>query len=364
MRMAPSSGAVLLPSLLTALLAACGGIEADRGPLSLVDQTPVQVPGAQKSGAAGAGGSTTGGAAGTGTTGGAGSAPRASQACWESQLPAQPQPLQPELPTADSCRIGATATSWSYPGTGGSSSEDDDRGLILGRWATCGAHLGPVAHAGIEFDANARYQLLKTDAEGALVPMDASVAGARGYYYLLGSGQLDVTSDEAESSTSIYFLKFAQGMDTLGFDDDAPEPSMTIYARAPSTSADGADNLPSTSAGRCSMVGTWELPANPNLPGAPAATFSFDDQGNFVAAAAGADLCGGPPAMYGTYRLSPGLFQLTTNVGLGQCAWWFSAAYPTTFDESCTHMTTMEKFDNCTGGRGYFNGTSTLTRQP
>ena len=74
--------------------------------------------------------------------------------------------------------------------------------------------------------------------------------------------------------------------------------------------------------------------------------------------------CAPDTPIYGTYRLSPGWFQLTSNVGLGVCAWWFTAAYPTQFDADCSHLTLMQVYDNCTGGRGYFNGTTTLTRRP
>lgn len=68
--------------------------------------------------------------------------------------------------------------------------------------------------------------------------------------------------------------------------------------------------------------------------------------------------------MYGTYRLSSGLFQLTSNVGMGLCHWWFDAAYPATFDASCTQVKLTQAYDNCTGGRGYLNGQTTLTKHP
>jgi hypothetical protein len=68
--------------------------------------------------------------------------------------------------------------------------------------------------------------------------------------------------------------------------------------------------------------------------------------------------------MYGTYRLSPGLFQLTTNVGKGGRDWWFDAGYTTTFDATCTKLALTQQYDNCTGGRAYFNGQTTLVKRP
>lgn len=66
--------------------------------------------------------------------------------------------------------------------------------------------------------------------------------------------------------------------------------------------------------------------------------------------------------MYGTYQLTPGMFQLTSNVGTGLCHWWFWAGYPSKFDGDCSHLTTMQLYDNCTGGRGYLSGTAVMTR--
>jgi hypothetical protein len=110
------------------------------------------------------------------------------------------------------------------------------------------------------------------------------------------------------------------------------------------------------------MIGTWDLPANHALPTAPAATFSFDGAGNFVGGPEGSDLCAGH-TMYGTYSLSPKWFQITTGVAMGLCQWWFWAAFPVTFDSTCTHVTLVQHYDNCTGGRGYWEGTTTMTRR-
>ena len=68
--------------------------------------------------------------------------------------------------------------------------------------------------------------------------------------------------------------------------------------------------------------------------------------------------------MYGTYRLSPGLFQITENTGMGNCLWVEDAGYPAAFDATCMHLSLTQDHDNCTGGRGYFNGQTTLTKRP
>jgi hypothetical protein len=90
--------------------------------------------------------------------------------------------------------------------------------------------------------------------------------------------------------------------------------------------------------------------------------FSFDAAGNFVVGAPGANICDGHGG-YGTYALTPGMFQLTSNIGLGGCAWWYSAGYPAVFDTSCDQLSLTPEIDNCTGGRGYFNEPTTMTRR-
>jgi hypothetical protein len=191
--------------------------------------------------------------------------------------------------------------------------------------------------------------------------MPPSAAGTTGTFYLLGSGQLDIV-DDANTGTRLTWVSFAAGMDAARFGDGTGAPG-SIYARTVPSALNGNDNLPSVSDGQCSMVGDWDLPANPNPPGAPAATFSFDAAGNFVGGPQGSDLCASH-TMYGTYQLTPGWFQLTTNVGLGACQWWFSAAYPASFSADCASVTLTQMYDNCTGGRGYFNRVTTMTRRP
>ncbi|HEX9295436.1 MAG TPA: hypothetical protein VF881_06360 [Polyangiaceae bacterium] len=138
------------------------------------------------------------------------------------------------------------------------------------------------------------------------------------------------------------------------------------YARIDPSLLNGRDNPPPVTDGKCSMVGTWDVPSAPD---APAASFSFDEVGNFVGALLGSELCASH-TMYGTYSLTPGLFELTTNIGMGGCAWWFGAGYTATFDGNCAHLMIRPMWDGCTGGRRYFdatyfdNYTTTLTKHP
>jgi hypothetical protein len=205
--------------------------------------------------------------------------------------------------------------------------------------------------------------LLVADATGVLVPTTSTASDAQGRYYALASGQLDI-HDDGFTYGRVFFVKLAAGMDALEFADASGSGAAPMYyARTTPSPQNGRDNVPSTTDGHCSMAGTWDLAANGSPPGAPAATFSFDASGNFVGGPLGSNLCASH-TMYGTYRLSPGLFQLTTNVGMGACDWWFDAGYPATFDASCTLLSLTQHFDNCTGGRGYFNGQTTLTKRP
>jgi hypothetical protein len=246
---------------------------------------------------------------------------------------------------------------------GDASVDGDARSVIVGRWLSCGASFDPLPNDGVEFGANGRWHLLEKDASGALVPLPSPSPYAHGYYYALGSGQLDVNMDvsDADASTGgrILSVRLGVGGDALML-GDSPMNVSSVYARVDPSPLDGADNPPSTSDGTCSMVGTWDVPASAS---APAATFSFDEVGNFVGGPAGSDLCASH-TMYGTYWLSAGVFELTTNVGMGQCQWWFGTGFRTQFDSSCRQLTLMQVWDNCTGGRGYLNGGATLTKRP
>ena len=172
--------------------------------------------------------------------------------------------------------------------------------------------------------------------------------------------ELELHAEAPGGGIRDFFVSFTAGMDTLQFTDYAG--SAAVYARTAPSPLNGADNPPPTAAGACSMVGTWDVPANTGPVGAPASVFSFDAAGNFVAGAAGANLCDGH-TMYGAYALSPGMFQLTSNIGLGLCNWSATGGWPATFDASCNQLSLTREWDNCTGGRGYFNQPTTLTRR-
>jgi hypothetical protein len=335
----------------------CNDLTVER-PLTVTQPLP-DAGSSAATGAAGAGGGGTAGAAGTGSGGGPVDA-----RCWAGQLPPEVQPILPTLTIAGACALGRTTTQWSSSGTSASSA--DGRADIVGRWASCGEGssdvFSAVAHAGLEFGANGRWRLLASDGNGGLAPEDASASGVTGYYDLLASGQLDVVVDGVIGMMQGSFAAFAPGKDAMRLDViGGTSPPSSIYARTKPAPLNGDDNPPSTSDGRCSMVGTWAVPANKPTPAAPALTMSFDAAGNFVGGPQGSDLCAAHTS-YGTYALSPGWFQLVTNVGLGVCPWLDSAAYPATFDDSCAHVTLVQDWDNCTGGRGTFNGTTTLTR--
>jgi hypothetical protein len=200
----------------------------------------------------------------------------------------------------------------------------------------------------------------------------------RGFYALLATNaQLNIRDDAVADalrdggsgrrfSVFVESLPAQEMMRLRGASSFSPGP----YARAQPSPSNGWDNPPSLTSGACSLVGSWDTSETPTTGElAPPqqrmpASFSFDDAGNFVAAPEeGVDLCTSHP-MYGTYDLSLGIFQLTTNVGLGVCSLWLDAAYAVSFSTDCARMTTtMNHWDNCTGGRRYFNSPTTLVKR-
>jgi hypothetical protein len=275
--------------------------------------------------------------------------------CWYGQLPPEIQPILPKLTIAEACR----GTSYPTPNQG-MPPVADLRSRLVGRWIACGTGgLSMLAHTGIEFGPNARWRLLTTDPSGALVPM--TMEGAHGRYAAPTDQQLDLRDEGYEGVVSgTFFISYSNGLDAFQIGGDRN--ALSTYARTNPAPNNGRDNVPSVTDGICSMVGDWDVPANTVTPMVPAATLSFDAQGNFVGGPQGSDLCAGH-TMYGTYRLSKGLFQITTNVGMGLCQFWSDAGYPAEFDPGCTKLTTHQTFDNCTGGRGYFNGTITIVKR-
>jgi len=282
-----------------------------------------------------------------------------STACWADLLPQEPQPILPTSTVMDACAAGAAASSsdWSYPpnpkGTNG-----DDLGYIVGRWQVCNQSIfGLSSHAGIEFGANGRWRMLATDATtGDLVPMPRSQTTS-GYYYMLGSGQLNL-APELPAGTHTYPVTFTAGMDAINFDN--PAGVAEVYARTTPSPLNGADNPPPTEAGPCSMVGDWILPST--VPNGLSSVYSFDAAGNFVVVGSNVNICDTGEG-YGTYALSTGMFQLTSTLGLGGCAWWYTAGLQAAFDATCNELWLNPDYDNCTGGRAYLNQPTRLTRR-
>lgn len=113
-----------------------------------------------------------------------------SDTCWAASLPAETQPIFPASTVVDACAAGTGAPNWSYPENPAGTNADDRR-YIVGRWATCNASLPSLpAHSTIEFGANGRWRLLAVDG----IPLAGT--GTSGYYYLLGSGQLDLDVED------------------------------------------------------------------------------------------------------------------------------------------------------------------------
>jgi len=184
-----------------------------------------------------------------------------------------------------------------------------------------------------------------------------SQPSTEGRYELLSSGQLNVMRDEGGlTAIFVQLTSDHNGIRLMPTETGAGNP---YYARTDPSPLNGADNPPSLTDGHCTMTGTWDLPASAS---APAATLSFDNVGNFVGGPLDSDLCSAH-TMYGTYALLPGLFQITENIGMGSCEWWFDGGWTPSFSPDCSQVTLTESYDDCTGGRRYLDGVNVLTRQ-
>jgi hypothetical protein len=224
----------------------------------------------------------------------------------------------------------------------------DAKKHLVGRWAAC--QTGTLVQApneGIEFGANGRWQLLENERPAPNAP--------RGTYSFLDIGQLNTSADGAVGSSITSGVRFS-------IDGQALRTATSgIYVRIPTPANYGRDNLPSTTDGACTLVGTWDTQTIDR--GAKPLVISFDEVGNFAAGDPGANLCQAQP-MYGPYELSPGRFELTQNVGMGLCDFWYSAGFRVMFDGSCSRLTLATVTDGCTGGRGYLNGVTSLVKRP
>jgi hypothetical protein len=278
---------------------------------------------------------------------------------------------------AESCERAMKSTSWGRPAglqADAGPNRGDNKAFLVGRWAACNG----AAPAGVEFGTNNRWRLLARDASGAYVPVSGDPPSSRGNFYLLGdNGQLNLDDDqlvtwladpsaveEAEDSlAATSFVEALPDREALRISSGGSFLSAGIYARIAPSPARGWDNPPTLTSQSCQLVGTWDATSAAG-GSARNASFAFDGAGNFVGApGTGADLCATQP-MYGTYALTPSAFELTTNVGMGQCQFWFAAQYRITFDPTCTKaQLDRATYDNCTGGRGYFNEPTTLVKR-
>lgn len=285
--------------------------------------------------------------------------------CWVAPVPPAVSSIPPRSAVADSCAVGASAsTTWTYP-ENPFAARPDDSWRVVGRWATCGRTVpGLPAHDALELGANARWRLLAIDrGTGAFVPLSGSGA-LSGYYELTSGGKYGLMNVRGElPGPSLWSgqLTFAAAGDALRFAND--DATVAVYARSMPSPYDGADNPSPTSDGHCSMVGSWDVPADGNTFSRMAAVFSFDAAGNFVGdPEGGGDACGNH-LMGGTYALSSSAFQIVTSTGLGYCDGWYSARYTATFDASCDQVVLAPTYDECSN-RAYFSKPTTLTRRP
>jgi hypothetical protein len=280
-------------------------------------------------------------------------------------------PRQPVLSYEEGCAVTSFEP---MPEPMSEAGRDDARALLVGRWQLCGdaAYYGGAQHAGLEFGSNGRNQLLWSSG-GSLVPLEG---GPRGVYYVLGSGQF---MQRGELSFSGYagYARFDATLSVMQLASaDEAGGSPLRYVRVAPDEASAAANVFSTAAGGCSMVGVWDTDPSSRNPGA---AFAFNERGEWFGGEWGSDLCAAYD-MYGTYNLETRggpvmdnfdeppqtVFELVTNVGAGQCAFWFNAGFGPTFSADCSRVHLATAWDNCTGGRGYLNspGDDLIRRVP
>lgn len=318
--------------------------------------------GSAMDGSAGAGGSV--GSGGSAASAGSGGVPMPT-ACWESQLPAEIQPIPPPKNVTEECDDGdnnRTSLSWVASPDAGDQPERPD--ILVGRWRSCGGSgvLSSTVHDGIEFGANGRWRLLRQDPILGLVALDTPTGDSQGRYHLLGTGLLVLLGEGFENGHG-FTVRLTSDLGAAYFSGDI-DFGWPIYARTTASPLNGRDNPPSIADRACTLVGTWDTQTieypDAALPPDSRVTLSFDEAGNFVGGPLGTDLCQ-THEFYGTYRLSPDLFQFTNYTG-GSCD-GAELGMPIVFDDDCLHATVTTRFDNCTGRRGYFNRPTILSKR-
>jgi hypothetical protein len=266
--------------------------------------------------------------------------------CWNQILPPIPVPLpvtEPDFEAACARAASADPSEWSPEGEG-TARYGDAQANIIGRWKPC--PMPPQSEPPlIEFGGNRRYRFY-LEQEGSIDPVGSGV------FYLLDSGQLELRNPPSTFINGTAFVSFLDEWQAMRLDG-------WTYARIEASAQNGLDNPPSVFDGLCDMTGVWDTLS---IEYGEPFSISFDSFGNFVVRDKGAAECL-PTERSGTYDLTPGTFEITTNLGLGLCDWWFGASFGTRFEGACTRLTLAEMSDNCTGGRPIFGGTTVLQRR-
>jgi hypothetical protein len=179
--------------------------------------------------------------------------------------------------------------------------------------------------------------------------------------FYLRHGQLDLKRDKAPLRYSTGATEFSRDGQAFRYTSGGGF-GASVYVRAPSTSANGRDNLPSLADGTCTLVGTWDSDIEDRMGHRRPLSISFDDAGNFVAAPGVVDLCA-TFSMYGTYGLSPGKLELTQVFGMTDCDFANDPRYTITFGDDCKTASTKLMTDGCTGGRFYFDEPTALVKR-
>jgi hypothetical protein len=267
--------------------------------------------------------------------------------CWHAYLPPAPVPLPVEESDFDVACATAGASDPSAWSTFGGKSGDysDAQPRLVGRWRRCNED--PSRALLLEFGGNRRFRQMEEEGGEPFTV-------ATGLFYILASGQLNVRNVMPGNGVDTRFLSFHESGQAVRWEDG------TTYARVEASAQNGFDNPPPLHDGECDVLGTWET--TEVEPSTLPFVISFDSAGNFALHDPGANECS-PTSRTGTYELDADGFEITSNIGIGLCAWWFGAGFSAVFENDCTRLTLQEIWDNCTGGRGYFGGLTVLEKR-
>ncbi len=223
----------------------------------------------------------------------------------------------------------------------------DVEAAITGRWQLCGGQINsPADTVGIEFAGDAAYFLVR-DGNG-------SVVRGAGFAYERTVTITDTTQMNGAGWYQISLMGGGRG--NHYFADYSPSPrKLKLNEGTSGNEAEYVADAPATTA--CSLVGgTWDV--TENYWGTDA-SFQFFADGSFVGGPRSASLPGAA-TMAGSYSDGNGMFHIGPTRGM-QCDEWQTNS-TLTFDAACTTATLQVQTDNCTGGRKYFGGRTTLLR--